>query len=617
MPTQPIASRANAETPEVLPSIPGLKKLWAETLGDPEITIAVLDGPVDVTHPVFQGANLSVLPTQGAKETPGSDHGTHVSSIVFGQHEGPLRGVAPACRGLIAPVYSQDAAGTLIPCSQMDLARAIDHAANQGALVINISGGQLTHRAEANAFLADAVKRCAQRNILIVSAVGNDGCECIHVPAALPSVLAVGAVDLAGRPLPFSNWGAAVEKQGIAAPGISIPGAVPGGGLSLRSGTSFATPIVTGVVGLLLSLQRQRGQSPDPARVRAALLESALPCDPSETRDCARLLAGRLNLPGAWRLLFPRHRRLPAGMQKTVPSVGVSLAGAASPALQQVHPSGLGEVRAVPLQAQKVFALGQLAYDFGSETRREYFIQQLGGKASTPFDPLRMAEYLKQHPQDAKRLTWILKLDATPLYALEPQAPHAVLTFQRLSECLIDQELNGVERLSLAGPLTGTTKLLDGTVLPTVAPELRGLFNWNTESLITACYGVRPAEGDSACAHYDAQAAHLRFFLDRIYHGLRNTGASPRSRALNFAATNAFQCKEVFADAIQENLVLETVDVEPSTLCRPNSDCWDIQLRFFDPKKRYYRARKAYRYTVDLSDYVPVTVGTLRMWFID
>ena len=92
-----------------------------------------------------------------------------------------------------------------------------------------------------------------------VAAAGNNGCDCLHVPAALPAVLAVGAMDAHGHPLEFSNWGKAYQTQGILAPGKDITGAKSGGGTVQLSGTSFATPIVAGVAALLLSLQVQRG----------------------------------------------------------------------------------------------------------------------------------------------------------------------------------------------------------------------------------------------------------------------------------------------------------------------------------------------------------------------
>ena len=58
---------------------------------------------------------------------------------------------------------------------------------------------------------------------------------------------------------------------------------------------------------------------------------------------------------------------------------------------------------------------------------------------------------------------------------------------------------------------------------------------------------------------------------------------------------------------------LDTVGASPSTDCRPGQDCWDVRFEFFDPEKTR-RSRRIYRYTIDVSDPIPVTVGEIRHW---
>lgn len=278
-------------------ALPELQSLWTQSLGDPGICIAVLDGPVDQSHPCFEGARLTRLQTlvSGvANQGPASQHGTHVASAIFGQHGSPVTGIAPGCRGLIVPLFQDGRGGSIAPCSQLDLARAITQAVEQGANVINISGGQLTPSGEPGKWLTNAVKLCADNNVLIVASAGNDGCDCLHLPAAIPTVLAVGAMNAQGLPFNFSNWGNIYQTQGILAPGENILGAFPGGGTALRSGTSFATAIVSGIVALLLSIQLKQGDRPDPTAVRDAILKSALPCNQQEVADCRRYLVGKI-----------------------------------------------------------------------------------------------------------------------------------------------------------------------------------------------------------------------------------------------------------------------------------------------------------------------------------
>ena len=91
-------------------------------------------------------------------------------------------------------------------------------------MVINISGGELTSNGEADPMLINAVRNCHDEGVLIVAAAGNDSCRCLHVPAALPTVLAVGAADDDGLPLDSSNWGDAYRSHGVSRRGSTWSG---------------------------------------------------------------------------------------------------------------------------------------------------------------------------------------------------------------------------------------------------------------------------------------------------------------------------------------------------------------------------------------------------------
>ena len=654
-------------------NIIGLDSIWAESIGDPSICIAVLDGPVDLSHPCFTGANLTLIestsPNTADQRVP-SQHGTHVASVIFGQHGPPVRGIAPGCRGLIIPVFSQASGDSLGPCSQLDLARAIGLAIQHGAHVINISGGQLEHSGQAHPFLANAVRLCAENGVLIVAAAGNDGCQCLHIPAALPSVLAVGAMDSRGQPIDFSNWGEGYQAQGILAPGQDISGAVPGGGTSIRTGTSYATPIVSGVVALLMSVQIKRGEKPNPYTVRKAIISSTIGCDEQPAGDCRRLLAGRLNLVGALSQL-KEGGKIEMSEQKTeVPepntgtedeqaqcggdtgfgmpvtqssSSGVQAAEHLAPQ-QEVAAPGSGPTmssgqtpRMTPSSApgnispsgggaacgcggggcgggppSLVYALGEIGYDFGTEARRDSY-QQHSGK--NLHDPTQLLGYLSENPAEAAGIIWTLNVDSTPIYAVQPAGPFAAAGYDRLRESLGAQLNEGAERVSVPGYTKGTLPLLSGQMVPVIYPEVRGMYSWSTPALVTAVLGKAPAKKEELAQHRQ-KAEGIENFLERVYYEIRNLGLAPQERAMNFAATNAFQIQDVYKDAISQNLKLDTIDVEKSPICRAESECWDVKLTFFDSHKRLEEARKVYRFTVDVSDVVPVTVGKVRSWRI-
>lgn len=291
---------------KVTEALPALAELHQDSTGDQGIVIAILDGPVDLDHPALREADLSRLDTL-VSDPPGpglmSRHGTHVTSLVFGQPDSGVPGVAPRCRGLILPVFHEAPRRRL---AQLDLARAIERAVEAGAHVINVSGGELSPTGEPDDLLRRALQRCAESNVAVVAAAGNDGCECLHVPAAFPTVLAVGAADHLGRPLTNSNWGTAYRQNAIHAPGADIEGAVPGGGTAAMTGSSFAAPLVSGVLGLLLSYQLRHGVAPDPNGLAELLRDSAAPCLPDSSAECRRHHRGFLNIPAARAALTER-----------------------------------------------------------------------------------------------------------------------------------------------------------------------------------------------------------------------------------------------------------------------------------------------------------------------
>ncbi|MBD6616453.1 PatA/PatG family cyanobactin maturation protease [Komarekiella sp. 'clone 1'] len=640
-------------------SMAGHQELWVETFGEPQICIAVLDGWVDQSHPSLVSAKLTPLePLTPNISAQGSaaQHGTHVTSIIFGQHHGSVQGIAPQCRGLLIPIFTDGKGDAIAPCSQLDLARAILLAANHGAHIINISGGQLTPSGEADPLLTNAVRHCTNQNILIVAAAGNDGCNCLHIPGALPSVLAVGAMNTEGLPLDFSNWGEQYRTQGILALGENIPGAAPGGGITTSSGTSYATAVVSGVAALLLSLQVKRGQAPNPQAVRDAILRSAIACDDQPAPDCRRLLAGRLNVKGAMSLILQPgetmnenielatvqsapigETNLPPPPQRQNPAVQAAAYSAptsevasqvvqpllSSPQLkEQVNSGGIqpaacscGGGNGTPVQL--VYALGQLGFDFGTETRRDS-IQQHMGAGANPQDHRQLLAYLDRNLWDTGAIIWTLNLDATPIYAIQPQGAYAEQAYERLRQFLTEQLTEGVERISIPGVVVGKVMLMSGQVVPVILPTLRCMYSWTTAALIEAVCGTPPAESASEQDRgvYGQRSQSVINFLERVYYELRNLGMTPQERAINYAATNAFNVERIFESAIQEEMDLDTIEVERSPLCRSGSECWDVKLTFFNPRRVFEQARKVYRFTVDVSDVCPVSVGRVRSWFV-
>ncbi|MEA5539693.1 PatA/PatG family cyanobactin maturation protease [Limnoraphis robusta Tam1] len=333
--------------------IPGLAELHNQTLGDPRITIVILDGNPDHTLSCFAGANVSkvfpywhepaepitpedyatfqAIEDQGLKgkakeaaikaafpETMDridiNRHACHVTSIIVGQEHSPVFGLAPNCRVINVP---QDALGKYDDMlSPLNLARAFELAIELGANIIHCAFCRPTQTGEGEEILVKAIKKCIDNNILIVSPTGNNLGECWCLPAVLPGTLAVGAAKVDGTPCHFSNWGGNNAEEGILVPGEDILGAQPCTEKPVRlTGTSMAAPVMTGISALLMSLQVQQGKTVDAEAVRTALLNTAIPCDPNVVEEPERCLRGFVNIPGAMKVLFGQ------------PSVTISFAG--------------------------------------------------------------------------------------------------------------------------------------------------------------------------------------------------------------------------------------------------------------------------------------------------
>ena len=204
--------------------------------------IAVVDDLVDTSHPDL-GSARQVRP--GPVLGP---HGTMVASAAAAAFNGfGVVGVFPS-----APVLS---VGLPPDISCADAANGVDAAADAGAKVINLSFGSPSDCASMFA----AVQIAYARGSLVVAAAGNEfaaGNPVIY-PAAYPHVLSVAALDPNLAPSGFSSENTAVD---VAAPGVNVPLAIPGvfdtgdgalDGVTLASGTSFATPIVAGAAAWL------------------------------------------------------------------------------------------------------------------------------------------------------------------------------------------------------------------------------------------------------------------------------------------------------------------------------------------------------------------------------
>jgi cyanobactin maturation PatA/PatG family protease len=249
-----------------------------------------------------------------------------------------------------------------------------------------------------------------------------------------------------------------------------------------------------------------------------------------------------------------------------------------------------------------VYAVGQIGYELTREARRDFFRQQ---GVRRPDDARELLAHLDRRPWDASALLWTFRLDHVAVYGLVPGGPFAAATHEQLRRLLRRQLAAEIEGVSLAGVVVGTVTLRDGRTVPLVRPELRGLAGWSAAAMVQEIAGA-PAGAHRVAAAHD--------FFARILDQLRSPGRRPQERALYFGATRAAELRAVFRAAAEAEMELEAIRATPSPWCRPGSDCWDVELGFFDPRHRLERARRVARIVVDVSEVLPATLGEPRWW---
>jgi hypothetical protein len=215
--------------------VAGDNSLWGKG-----VKIAILDTGI-ADHIAFKNAieriNLVPLPANAADL---NGHGTSVASLIFSSN--PLApGIAPGATPLSVRVADDNGSS-----NSFLIAQGIIAAVDAGAQLINISlGGH-----GSSGLVANALDYAKQAGVVVVAAAGNSGTEGVMQPAASPSVVAVGAVDAKNQPMAFSTTG---KEVAVSAPGYSVTAAYPGNMAASVTGTSFSSPIVTGVIAATMS----------------------------------------------------------------------------------------------------------------------------------------------------------------------------------------------------------------------------------------------------------------------------------------------------------------------------------------------------------------------------
>jgi len=287
----------------------GAERAWERFTGDPNFLIGDIDTGADYNHPDLEAniwTNPGEIPGNGIdddhngyvddvhgydflnhKGDPLDDngHGTHTAGIIAaaGNNGIGVSGVVWHAKLVILKFLGGNGAG---PTSAA--VEALQYATRMGVRVTNNSwGGGVYSRA-----LEDAIAAAGAAGALFVAAAGNahaDTDRSAQYPSTLPEdcIISVAATDAYDQLASFSNYGATTVD--LAAPGVEVLSTYPGADYKLLSGTSMATPHVTGAVAFLMG----RFPAMAASQVKARLMQFTQP-EPALAGKC--VTGGRLNL---------------------------------------------------------------------------------------------------------------------------------------------------------------------------------------------------------------------------------------------------------------------------------------------------------------------------------
>jgi len=223
----------------------------------------IIDTGIRATHTQFAGRVISGFTAinDGLGTNDGNGHGTHVSGTVGGSTYGVAKNVTLVAVRVLDSSGSGTNSGVI---SGIDFVTS-DHQAGQPAVAnMSLGGG-------ASSAIDTAVANAVSDGVTFAVAAGNETQDACNVsPARAPSAITVGSTTTTDARSSFSNFGTCVD---IFAPGSSITSSwnTSDTATNTISGTSMATPHVTGVAALFL----ETNPTASPATVTAAIINGS------------------------------------------------------------------------------------------------------------------------------------------------------------------------------------------------------------------------------------------------------------------------------------------------------------------------------------------------------
>jgi subtilisin family serine protease len=320
--------------------------------------LTIIDTGVDMTHEEFASRPGTTVLNVQSTANQFEEHGTAVASVAAAPVNAlGLLGVYPQ-----AALQIWDASPSGDGITTGDVIQGLDAVIQRGGGVVNLSLGSQMQNPVLDAMVAVTVGS----GTLVVAAAGNsrERGSPLEYPASLPHVLTVGALDQGNQPAFFSSGS---QHLDLAAPGVSIPVAVPGtfvpppSSYTLFQGTSFASPLVAGAAAWVWTVRPTLDMSQLFDVMRASAQDVFSPGYDAFSGF------GRLDIPGALAVAPPPRDPLEPNEDITYVKPKGLLRRAAKPLTAAGHKSGSVAARV----------------DFGDDPRDVYRVWIPGRRAAS------------------------------------------------------------------------------------------------------------------------------------------------------------------------------------------------------------------------------------------
>lgn len=242
-----------------------VSSVWNAGFTGQGVRVAILDTGITTAHPELAGrivaCKTEVVGTASCEDDNG--HGTHVAGIAGAQGvNSAAKGVAPNISFMSDKVLDSSGSGSLSQVIAGIQWATYGTDGNLGtgdeAHVISMSLGtsqtwKRTNCDNAVPSMTSAINFAVSNGVTVVAAAGNRGGAGVSLPGCISTTIVVGAVDFNDVLASFSGQGFAIKDHGVVAPGVNIFSTWLNDGYNTLSGTSMATPAVSGAVALLKS----------------------------------------------------------------------------------------------------------------------------------------------------------------------------------------------------------------------------------------------------------------------------------------------------------------------------------------------------------------------------